>query len=154
MNTALTEYRTDPNAVTTSDNAANDHVASDDATSSNSKACICHSEEITAVITLYDNGTICECNQAAGELLGCAPSKLTWQHISTFLPQLTENALMLGEKINPNLRFLSRIGYGFEMIGFGGVHFVCALFFNEVENFGRHCLRIIIRPMTQEYAAA
>ena len=153
MNTALIKYRVDPNAVTTSENAANDHVASDHAKNAAS-ASICHSEEITAVITLYDNGTICECNQAAGELLGCAPSKLTWQHISTFLPQLTENALMLGEKINPNLRFLSRIGYGFEMIGFGGVHFVCALFFNEVENFGRHCLRIIVRPMTQEFAAA
>ncbi len=153
MNTALIEYRVGPNEVTTSDDAANDHVASDHAKNAAS-ACICHSEEITAVITLYDNGTICECNQAAGELLGCAPSKLTWQHISTFLPQLAENALMLGEKINPNLRFLSRIGYGFEMIGFGGVHFVCALFFNEVENFGRHCLRIIIRPMTQEFAAA
>lgn len=158
MNTALTEYRVDHNVVTTSDNAANDHVASDNATSSNSKnaasASICHSEEITAVITLYDNGTICECNKAAGELLGCTPGKLTWQHISRFLPQLAEIALMQGEKINPNLRFLSRIGYSFEMIGFGGVHFACALFFNEVENLGRHSLRLIIRPMTQKYALA
>lgn len=153
MSTALVEYHANSNPQMPSDGAANDSVASDNAKSTVS-ACICHSEEITAVITLYDNGTICECNQAAGELLGCAPSKLTWQHISTFLPQLAENALMLGEKINPNLRFLSRIGYDFEMIGFGGVHFACALFFNEVENFGRHCLRIIIRPMAQEYAAA
>ena len=79
MKAAQIAYLTNPNAVITSDNAANDHAAS---------ACTCHSEEITAVITLYDNGTICECNQAAGELLGCPPSKLTWQHISTFLPQL------------------------------------------------------------------
>ncbi|MGB7816587.1 MAG: hypothetical protein WBL28_09590 [Methylotenera sp.] len=158
MNTALTEYRVKPNAIMTSHNAANDHVASDNAASSNSKnvasASICHSEEITAVLTLYDNGTICECNKAAGELLGCTPGKLTWQHISRFLPQLAETALMQGEKINPNLRFLSHIGYSFEMIGFSGVHFACALFFNEVENFGRHCLRIIIRPITQEYALA
>ena len=153
MSTALTECRVKSNAIMTGDNAANDSVNSNNAKNS-ANACICHSEEITAVITLYDNGTICECNQAAGELLGCTPGKLTWQHISTFLPQLAENALMLGGKINPNLRFLSRIGYGFELIGFSGVHFACALFFNEVENFGRHCLRIIIRPMTQEYAAA
>jgi hypothetical protein len=114
------------------------------------RACICYSEEITAVLTLYNNGTICECNKAAGELLGCAPCKLTWQHISRFLPQLAENTLMQGERVNPNLRFLSHIGYGFEMIGFGGAHFACALFFNEVENLGRHYLRLIIRPIVQD----
>lgn len=110
-------------------------------------ACICHSEEITAVLTLYDDGTICECNKAAGELLGCAPIKLTWQHVSTFLPQLAGAVLMQGERINPNLRFLSHIGYGFDMIGISGVHFACALFFNEVESLGKHYLRLIIRPI-------
>jgi len=110
-------------------------------------ACTCHSEEITAVLTLYDDGTICECNKAAGELLGCAPIKLTWQHVSIFLPQLADAVLMQGERINPNLRYLSHIGYGFDMIGFGGVHFACALFFNEVESLGKHYLRLIIRPM-------
>ncbi len=117
-------------------------------------ACLCRSEEETAVLTLYDNGTIRECNQAAAELLDCLPSKLTWQHISTIMPQLAETTLMQGEKINPNLRFLSHIGYGFEVIGLSGVHFACALFFNEVENFGRHCLRLIIRPILQPDLAA
>jgi hypothetical protein len=111
---------------------------------------ICRSEEETAVLTLYDNGTICECNRAAAKLLDCMPSKLTWQHVSIFLPQLAENTLMLGGGVNPNLRFLSHIGYGFEVVGMSGVHFACALFFNEVENFGRHCLRLIIRPILQE----
>lgn len=117
-------------------------------------ACLCRSEEETAVLTLYDNGTIRECNHAAAELLDCLPSKLTWQHISTIMPQLAETTLMQGEKINPNLRFLSHIGYGFEVIGLSGVHFACALFFNEVENFGRHCLRLIIRPIQQPELAA
>lgn len=115
--------------------------------------CTCHSEEITAVLTLYDNGTICECNKAAGELLGCSPIKLTWQHISTFLPQLAGASLMQGERINPNLRFLSHIGYSFEMIGITGVHFACALFFNEVENLGKHYLRLIIRPVNSTEAS-
>lgn len=115
-------------------------------------AYLCHSEQETAVLTLYNNGTIRDCNQAAAELLDCVPSKLTWQHISTIMPQLTEATLMQGERINPNLRFLSHIGYGFEVIGLSGVHFACALFFNEVENFGRHCLRLIIRPITEDLA--
>lgn len=116
--------------------------------------CTCQSEEETAVLTLYDNGTICECNKAAGELLDCAPGKLTWQHISTILPQLAETALMQGKGINPNLRFLSHIGYGFEVIGLSGVHFACAVFFNEVDSFGRHYLRLIFRPVRQEYVLA
>lgn len=117
-------------------------------------AILCQSEQQTAVLMLYDNGTIRECNQAAAELLDCAPSKLTWQHISTIMPQLTEATLMQGERINPNLRFLSHIGYGFEVIGLSGVHFACALFFNEVENFGRHYLRLIIRPIAQGLVAS
>lgn len=110
------------------------------------------SEAKSAVLTLLENGMILDCNKAAGELLDCAPSKLTWQHISKIIPQFAETALMQGEMINPNLRFLSRIGYQFELIGASGVHIACALFFNEVENFGRHCLRLIIRPVSQEYA--
>lgn len=115
-----------------------------------SNAFLCQSEQQTAVLMLYDNGTIRECNQAAAELLDCVPSKLTWQHISTIMPQLGETTLMQGERIDPNLRFLSHIGYGFEVVGLSGVHFFCTLFFNEVENFGRHCLRLIIRPILQE----
>jgi hypothetical protein len=117
-------------------------------------AFLCRSEQETAVLMLYDNGTIRECNHAAAELLDCLPSKLTWQHISTIMPQLGETTLMQGERINPNLRFLSHIGYGFEVIGLSGVHLVCALFFNEVEGFGRHCLRLIIRPIAQNLVAS
>lgn len=107
-----------------------------------------------AVLTLCDNGTVFECNDAASALLDCIPSRLTWQHISTILPKLAEIALMQGEGINPNLRFLSRIGYTFEVVGMSGVHFSSAVFFNEFENFGRHFLRIILRPVLLEQALA
>lgn len=112
----------------------------------------CQSEKATAVLTLDDNGTIRECNKAAAKLLDCEASKLTWHHISAIFPQLAETALMQSGIINPNLRFLSRIGYQFELVGLSGVHIACALFFNEVEDFGRHCLRLIIRPITPDYA--
>lgn len=113
-------------------------------------ACLCRSEQETAVLTLYGNGTIRDCNQAAAELLECNPNTLTWRHISTIMPELTEDKLMQGDTINPHLRFLSHIGYGFEMVDLNGVHSVCALFFNEFESFGRHCVRLIIRPLTQD----
>lgn len=105
-----------------------------------------------AVLTLYDNGMICDCNRAAGELLDCTPNKLTWQHISIFLPQLADIALVKGERINPYLRFLSRVGHRFGVVGMSSMRFAGALFFNDVEDFGRHCLRVIIRPAIQEHA--
>lgn len=112
---------------------------------------VCSSEDNTAVLTLSDNGTIIECNNAAGVLLGCAPSRLTWQHISTILPKLAEIALMQDKKINPNLRLFSRIGYAFEVIGMTGAHFASVVFFNEIENSGRHFLRVILRPVSFEH---
>lgn len=101
-----------------------------------------------AMLTLYDNGMINGCNRAGAELLGYAPDKLTWQHISKVLPQLGNVVLLQGERINPYLRFLSRVGHHFEVIGMGGVRFACELFFNEAENLSQHCLRIIIQPVT------
>ena len=106
-------------------------------------------ENKLAVLTLYDNGMIRDCNKAGARLLGCAPNKLTWQHISTIFPQLAEVALVKDERINPYLRFLSRIGHHFEVVSINGVRFACELFFNEVENLSQHCLRIIIQPIAQ-----
>ena len=114
----------------------------------------CNDEDHTAVLTLCDNGTIFECNEAADELLDCPSNRLTWQHISTILPKLTEITLMQGGGINPNLRFLSRIGYSFEVVDMSGVHFVSAVFFNEIESLGRDFLRVILRPVVPDYAMA
>ncbi|GJL72883.1 MAG: hypothetical protein NMNS01_20820 [Nitrosomonas sp.] len=35
-----------------------------------------------AALTLFDDGKIRDCNQVAGNLLGCSPSELTGQHIT------------------------------------------------------------------------
>jgi len=112
------------------------------------------SEEDLAFLTLDDDGLICECNKAAAILLDGAPNSLTWQPISKFLPWLKETPLMLGKSVNPTLRFLSRIGYSFEVIGMGGIHFACTLFFNEIESLGRHHLRLIFRPIVPQYTLA
>ncbi|MDO9051448.1 MAG: hypothetical protein Q8J59_04180 [Methylotenera sp.] len=112
------------------------------------------SEEDLAFITLDDDGLICEYNKAAAILLDGAPNNLTWQPISKFLPWLKETPLMLGKSVNPTLRFLSRIGYSFEVIGVGGIHFACVLFFNEIESLGRRHLRLIFRPIMPQYTLA
>ena len=102
-----------------------------------------------AVLTLLENGMILNCNEAAASLLGCDSSNLTWQHISRLLPQLTNLALVLDKKINPYLKFLSIVGHRYEVRAVNGTHFACELFFSEVEEFGRHCLHIVMQPIRQ-----
>jgi hypothetical protein len=102
-----------------------------------------------AEIKLLENGMILTCSKAASDLLGFAPSKLTRQPISRLLPQLGEMSLIVDEKINPCLRFLSIAGHRFEVIGMNGVHFASELFFSVVEEFGKRCLKITIQPIRQ-----
>jgi hypothetical protein len=106
-------------------------------------------EDDFAVLTLFDDGVIRDCNMACTKLLCCDSNNLIWQHISMFLPQLGDVELVDGERINPTLRFLSRIGHHFEVIASDGNRFLSAVFFNDVQDFGRHCLRIILKPVSQ-----
>lgn len=99
-----------------------------------------------AVLIVNDHGVIRECNQACEKLFGCLSSDLLWKHISALLPQLADIALMRGRQINPRLHFLTHIGHRFEVIGLGGIHFASRLFINQVENMGRHSLRLIVCP--------
>lgn len=130
------------------------NVAHADAVNVVNKTMNVSGEEQTAVLMICDNGIIFDCNNAAGDLLDCAPSRLAWQHISTILPQLADVALMRGASINPNLRFLSRLGYTFETVGMSGTRFASTVFFNEIENLGSHFLRIILRPVFLHQAVA
>lgn len=107
-------------------------------------------EESMAVVMLNDRGLIRDCNRACETLFGCPASRLLWRHVSVLLPQLAGIELMQCGCINPRLRFLSHIGYLFEVVGLGGVHIACKLFLNDVENAGRHYLRLIIRPVMGE----
>lgn len=97
-------------------------------------------------LTIYENGNIKECNELGADLLGCAPTMLAWLNISTFLPRLGEVALLEGERVNPYLRFLSRVGHQFELISMSGARFTSQLFFNEAEGPCPRCLRVIIQP--------
>lgn len=111
-------------------------------------------EEGIAVLTVRTDGTIADCNASAGALLNCDPRHLLWQHISTFFPQLAEGALVIGEHINPNLRFLSRVGYQFESIAMNGFRFSSKLFFVEINNLGERYLRLLVRPASADCLAS
>jgi PAS domain-containing protein len=100
-----------------------------------------------AVLTLLENGMILNCNKAGADLLGCEPEKLKWQPVSRLMPQMADLSLVLDEKINPYLKFLSVVGHHFEVRALNGAHFACELFFSEVEEFGRRCLRVVMQPI-------
>jgi nitrogen-specific signal transduction histidine kinase len=106
-------------------------------------------ENKEAVLTLLENGMILNCNKAGADLLGCESSKLAWQPISRLLPQLADLKLVLDEKINPYLKFLSIVGHRYEVVAMNGAHFACELFFSDVEKFGKHCLRLVMQPIRQ-----
>ena len=99
-----------------------------------------------AVFTLDSNGLIRNCNKAAGQLMGCASSKLVWQPVSNILPQLTGTTLMQDGHINPRLRFLSRIGHRFQLMISGGKQDLGRIYLNDLENAGRHTVRLIVYP--------
>ncbi len=105
-----------------------------------------------AVLTLLENGMILDCNNAAAELLSCTPNKLTWQPVTRLLPRLANTSLILDDKINPYLRFLSTAGHRFEVIGLNGTHFACELFFSVIEEFGKRCIKITLQPVRQGLA--
>ena len=104
-------------------------------------------EKAVATLTLHSNGMVRTCNQAGGELLGFSVREIIGQHITQLLPQLKKFELVQDKLVNPYLRFLSRIGYHFEVVSKSGVCFSSEVFFNDIEYLGRHYLRVIIRPI-------
>ncbi len=103
-------------------------------------------EDDRAVLTLDVNGLIRNCNKEAAKLMKCPTSQLVWQHVSNLLPQLADTELMQDGHINPRLRFLSRIGHRFQLAMPGGGLASGRIFFSDLENAGRHHLRLIICP--------
>lgn len=101
-----------------------------------------------AVLTIIaSNGMICRCNRLAALMLNSIPSKIVRQNVSRVLPQLKHIELIQAARVNPYLRFLSRIDHHFEVIAMNGRHFASNLYFNEVEDLGQHYLRLILRPV-------
>jgi hypothetical protein len=103
-------------------------------------------EDERAVLTLDANGLIRNCNKAAAKLMKCPTSRLVWQHVSNFLPQLANTQLMQDGHLNPRLRFLSRVGHRFALAMPNGGQIASRIFFNDLDNAGRHIVCLIICP--------
>ena len=103
-----------------------------------------------AMLTLLENGMIISCNEGGGELLGCEPSNLKWQHISKLVPMLKEISLMLDRKINPYLKFLSIVGHRYEAVGMNEVCFSCELFYFIMDDPDRICLQTAMQPVRRQ----
>jgi len=110
----------------------------------------CSSEAQTAVLILNENGFICGCNNAAAELLEGSCHKIAGQHISTIVPQFLQAELLQEGKINPNMRYLSHIGYPFSLRSSNENTIDCNLFFNEINANGKLSFRLILRPIRLE----
>lgn len=102
-----------------------------------------------AVLILTDDGMIQSCNIKGTKLLDYRPENLAKQHISEVLPQLSDINLLKGERVNPYLRFLSRIGHPFAVVGKNDQQFSGELFFNDLENRGQHQIVVLIHPTNQ-----
>ena len=91
-----------------------------------------------AILMLSGDGIILNTNKEGAALLGYSEhsSKL---HVSKVIPQLTKIDLLEdGNRVNSYLRFLSRIGRRFEVIGLNGTRFMGELYFNDIKVSYKH----------------
>lgn len=107
-----------------------------------------------AILAVSNDGMILECNKIGEKILDFPKKPLKEVHISMLLPQLKKIDLLEknGERVNPYLRFLSRIGRNFKVISMNGKQFSSELYFSDINFQNRHQIIIMIYPTQQESA--
>jgi len=103
-----------------------------------------------AVLILSEDGVIQDCSKEGAKLLGYIPNNLIKLHISKLLPKLLEIDLLKAQRINPYLRFLSRIGHQFELVEMNGKRSVGQIFLSDIDNEDGHQLVVLINPMIEK----
>lgn len=101
-----------------------------------------------AIFILSNNGMILEANQEGSQLLGHSPdqSHSGKHHISSVIPKLATVELIekTEGRVNPYLRFLSRIGHKFEVNTGSEMQTGCELYFNDIKNVGQHQILVML----------
>lgn len=105
-----------------------------------------------AMLMFDDKGVVIGCSQAAERLFDCSAKELAGQRITRLLPKLIGINLVRGNRANPYLSYLSRIGHRFEVMSMSRTRFTSEVFFNDMEYFGRHFLRVIIKSVRKKTA--
>ena len=102
-----------------------------------------------AILMLSDDGMIVESNKTGKKLLNFPCDASDKRHISKLLPLLKKIDLLEkgNERVNPYLRFLSRIGHHFKVNGSSGRQFSSELFFSDINHHGQHLIMIMIYPV-------
>lgn len=100
-----------------------------------------------ARLTLDSNGLIQDCNPSCAALFKYCVGALVRQHVSILLPQLADSELLQNGEINPQLRFLCRLGRHFQAINQHGERFATQLFLNVLDSAERGQLSLIVRPV-------
>ncbi|PTN10831.1 hypothetical protein [Nitrosomonas aestuarii] len=105
-----------------------------------------------AVLLLSGNGTILDTNEEGSRLLGYNSKHSVQCHISSLVPKLAEIDLLEegNERVNPYLRYLSRIGHNFKIFATNGEQFTGELYFNDLKKIDQHLILVLIRPVHKE----
>jgi hypothetical protein len=92
------------------------------------------SQRDLATLFLNQDGLIEDCSSACESVLGCPKQDLHGHHVSTLLPKLGGNELVIHGQINPRLKFLCRCAPGFLADRRDGTKFARDVFLNQLNN--------------------
>ncbi len=99
-----------------------------------------------ATIALDDDGLIKTCSSACEALFGYRSAELLGRHVSLLLPKLEGVALIIGNEINPRLKYLCHCAIPFLARRRDGGIFSGEVFFNRLNNADMG-LQVIVRDM-------
>lgn len=98
------------------------------------------------VLTLDESGMICDCSKAGEQLFGYGRKDMVWQHVSKFLPELSDIELVKDGQFNPQLGFLCHCGHHFRATNRVGNVFLSELHFVLLNGAEKHTIRMIVQP--------
>ena len=101
--------------------------------------------EALAVMILSESGLISDCSEKGASLLGWTQRELIGRAIAEVIPKLASVMLFKQGRANAYLRFLSRIGHHFELVGKNGECTTGEVFFSDVQQDGVHYLLLTIQ---------
>ncbi len=107
-------------------------------------------EDSIGVLILDETGLITNLNPSALKVLECNADEAMMQFISVFIPELEHKNLMVKDKLNTYLQFLSRVGHVFEVVTQQGKSWPSLLFFHEMEISNEKSICLLMAPVISE----